>query len=280
LIRIRPVLLALLWLLLGGSVVVLLGAAFVDSRQEPFVQVIVDVDESDGNLFVSRQDVLLLLKDHQLNAEKKKQVGSIGYESLERAIESNPFVRSAEIFVDAQHNIRVSVQQRLPVLRIINSQRVSYYLDDRRRRMPCSPKFTARVPVATGNIFTNAEHADSADLMLEKKLFVLTDFIRHDSLLNALFAQIVVNEKQEFELIPLLGDHSVLIGDADNLENKFSKLRIFYREGLNRTGWQQYSLINLKYAGEVYATKRDSAGPHSESADENSKTKLLKSENE
>lgn len=258
-IRIKPALIITCWSLLGSSVLVLLGAAILKNDRDTFYSIEVNVNESDGNLFVSGPDIMQLLKDHRLNEEKKKAVGAINYEVLERAIEANPFVRSAELFVDANHHIRVEVKQKLPVLRIINSQRVSYYLDDEGKRMPGSAKFTARVPVATGNIFTNAEHPDSNDLMLEQKLFVLTDFIRNDSLLNALFGQIVVNEKQELVLIPGVGNHSVLIGDVSDLNDKFNRLKIFYREGLRHAGWDQYSVINLKYAHEVYCTRRSAA---------------------
>lgn len=255
--RIKPALFISFWVIVSGGVVVLLGAAFVENHAEKFNRIEVSVDESDGNLFVGRSDIVQLLQDHQINAQKSKAVGDINYQSMEQAIEANPYIESARLFVDANRNIQVEVKQKLPVLRIINSQRVSYYLDDHGKRMPCSSKFTARVPVATGYIITNAEHPDSNDLMLEKKLFVLADFIRHDSLLNALFGQIVVNEKQEFELIPSVGNHSVLIGDVNDLDRKFSKLKVFYREGLKHAGWDEYSLINLKYENEVYCTRRN-----------------------
>src|SRR6185295_12746991 len=102
-------------------------------------------------------------------------VNAIDYHKLESIIESNPFVESAQVFVDANENIEVSVKQRLPILRIINNQSVSYYLDNHGRRMPLSSKFTARVPVATGFIFTNAEHPTLADTVIEEKLFGLAN---------------------------------------------------------------------------------------------------------
>lgn len=257
--KIKPFLIITFWLLCCGSVIVLLSASIMKSNRDAFQKIEVTVDESNGNLFVDQDDILQLLKDHQLNPEKAKAVGTINYASLEKTIESNPFVQSAQVYLDANDNIQISVKQRVPILRIINSQRVSYYLDDHGRRMPVSAKFTARVPVATGNIFTNAEHANGNDSLLEQKLFVLTDFIRRDSFLNALFDQIVVNQQQEFELIPIVGNHSVLIGDVDDLDQKFSKLKTFYKEGLNHTGWNQYSEINLKYENEVYCTRKGTA---------------------
>jgi len=264
-IKVKPILLITFWLLCCSGVIVLLGASLMKSNQDVFQKIEVQVDESDGNLFLDQNDVLQLLKDHQLNPEKSKAVGTINYELLEKAIESNPFVASVQVYIDANDKIQISVKQRLPVLRIINSQRVSYYLDDQGKRMPCSAKFTARVPVATGAIITNAEHLSTNDSILEKKLFELTNFIRRDSFLNALFDQIVVDDEQEFELIPSVGNHSVLIGDVNDLEQKFNKLKVFYKDGLNHTGWDQYSEINLKYENEVYCTRHGSVANENES---------------
>ena len=235
---------------------VLLGASMIKSSEDGFQKIEVTVDENEGNLFLDQQDVFQLLKDHQLDPGKSKAVGVINYEAIEKAIENNPYVESAQVYLDGGDKIQISVRQRLPVLRIINSQRVSYYLDDHGKRMPCSAKFTARVPVATGWIITNAEHLTANDSMLEQKLFVLTDFLRHDSLLNALFDQIVVNDKGEFVLIPSVGNHSVLIGDVNDLEEKFNKLKIFYREALNHKGWDEYSEINLKYRNRLWQFKK------------------------
>ena len=46
-----------------------------------------------------------------------------------------------------------------------------------------------------------------------------------------------------------------MIGDAEDLDKKLYKLRLFYAEGLNKTGWNEYKVINLKYANQVVCTK-------------------------
>ena len=66
----------------------------------------------------------------------------------------------------------------------------------------------------------------------------------------------VAVHRNEFEIIPVVGNHSILLGDVNDLKEKFDKLKIFYRESLNHTGWNQYSKINLKYENEVYCSKR------------------------
>ena len=257
--KIKPALIICFWLLCSAAVVTLLGASMIKQHHLSFQNIIVNMDDENEMQFIDQNTILRLLKDHQVNREKTKPVNAIDYYKLEKVIESNPFVESAEMFVDANEKIQINIKQRLPVIRIINNQGVSYYLDEYGMRMPVSSNFTARVPVATGFIFTNAEHRTSIDSVIEQKLFTLANFIHGDSFLTSLTQQIIVNPQNEFELIPVIGNHSILLGDVGALDEKFNKLKIFYKAGWRHTGWNQYSKINLKYTGEVYCTKRGTA---------------------
>ena len=65
--------------------------------------------------------------------------------------------------------------------------------------------------------------------------------------MEAQIEQIAVNKLLEFELVPKVGNHKIVFGGIENLEGKFEKLMIFYKKGLSKTGWNEYSEINLKY---------------------------------
>jgi cell division protein FtsQ len=255
-IKVKPILIAAFWTLCLSGIVVLMGASIDHQQHLSFQSIIVNVDESNGMLFLSKDDIVNLLHDDQINIDQSKPINKINYSRLERAIRNNPYVENAELFVDANSNIRINVTQRTPILRVINNAGVSYYIDEHARKMPLSSKFTARVPVATGNIQVAVENENKTDSLTEGKLFVLARYINSDSFLTSLTEQIVVNSQKEFELIPRIADHSILLGDTDRMDEKFSKLKIFYRDGLNHVGWSDYSVVNLKYENEVYCTKR------------------------
>ena len=90
------------------------------------------------------------------------------------------------------------------------------------------------------------------------ELFELADFIRKDEFWSSQIQQIKVEANGELTLIPTVGDHHILLGNTDKMDQKFKKLLLFYRKGLNRTGWDQYSRINLKYKDQVICTKKKS----------------------
>ena len=59
----------------------------------------------------------------------------------------------------------------------------------------------------------------------------------------------------DFELIPLVGKQLIILGDANDIKEKFDNLQIFYKQGLSHEGWDKYDTINLKYRNQVVCTK-------------------------
>ncbi|MFM9007627.1 MAG: cell division protein FtsQ, partial [Bacteroidota bacterium] len=89
------------------------------------------------------------------------------------------------------------------------------------------------------------------------QIFTTALAVEADTFWSANTEQLYVNENQELELIPRLGQHRILLGDTTDLSDKLERMRIFYLQGLNKTGWDKYELINLKYKNQVVCTKRN-----------------------
>jgi cell division protein FtsQ len=68
--------------------------------------------------------------------------------------------------------------------------------------------------------------------------------------------EIHVRPDGDIELTPIAGDFTTLLGDTSNLDDKLSRMRTFYSEGLDKAGWNRYRLINLKFSGQVVAERR------------------------
>ncbi len=181
--------------------------------------------------------------------------GELNVDRIERVLEEDPFIKGADVYVDAEEHIHIAVSQREPILRVIDKNGVNYYLDKEGRKMPLSKHFTARVLVATGNIppLINDFLVQEKDGV--NKLFRLTEFILKDDFLKAFIEQIYRDGDEDFILIPKVGKQKIILGDIDRLEDKFDKLKLFYKEGLPYEGWQKYKTINLKYDGQVVCKK-------------------------
>ncbi|MFM1874981.1 MAG: hypothetical protein RL266_718 [Bacteroidota bacterium] len=238
-----------------------------ESDKLPCSKLSIQVDHSNGNFFVTKDDVLEMIwsKGDSLIG---KPISSIPIAVYERHIAADPSVRRAEVFTKHGGIFAVKVFQRDPVLRIFNSQGETFYLDREGNVMPTTDNYTARVPVASGFItdrqyIMQRHNVASMNDSLKQiscldELFELATFIRNDEFWRAQIQQIIVEPNGELTMIPTVGDHHILLGHTDKMEQKFKKLLLFYHKGLNKTGWDQYSHINLKYKDQVICTKKNS----------------------
>ncbi|MCS6992045.1 MAG: cell division protein FtsQ/DivIB [Chitinophagales bacterium] len=241
-----------LLMLLSGLTVWVWVAAM--SQPEPLTTgVTVHVVGAPEISFVDAADVRQWLEARHIAFEGGTPVTQLSLTELEEHLNRQPWIHSSLVYLDAQHHLHVHVRQSIPVIRIINSPTVSYYLDAEGRRLPLSDKFTARVPVAT-RAGTN-QSLKNENLFTYEVLQIVKHMMR-DSFLLGLIDQIHCNEAGQYELIPFHGKHRILIGDTQQLEEKLSKLRPLYRQ-LSQSGkWSSYSVVDLRFRHQIYATRR------------------------
>lgn len=240
---------------------------FVNRQQENAVcqDIIINIDRSNGNFFVDESDINEMVY-YERDTVKGKSMASIATESLEHKINNHPSVENAEVYKTINGNLVIAVQQRTPIVRIFNLQGESYYIDSTGKLMPPSANYTSRVLIANG-YFTDSfyelagQNARNVSDTIEHKtyiddIFTFAEFIRKSPFWTAQIEQLYVNKELDIELIPRVGNHRIVFGDAVSIKEKFKKLELFYKNGLNKTGWNEYSTINLKYANQVVCTKR------------------------
>lgn len=91
------------------------------------------------------------------------------------------------------------------------------------------------------------------------KLINFVGWLESESFWGAEIVQIVAETTPsgalELELVPRSGRFTILFGRIEQVEEKFDKLLHFYKDGLNKMGWDCYSTINVKYDGQVVCSK-------------------------
>lgn len=206
----------------------------------------VEVSNAAENQFIDVEEIKASVREAKLDPVNKL-VADINTIKIEEQILKNKHIKKAEVFVTNKNNIRVVLQERKPILRIIPDVGESYYIDSEAKKMPTSKRYAAYLPVATGSI---------KEAFAQEELYNFALFLQDNTFWNAQVEQIVVKPNRDIELIPRVGDHTIIIGSIDNLDKKFDRLMTFYHDGLNRIGWNKYSAINLKYDKQVVCTRR------------------------
>lgn len=193
-------------------------------------------------------------------------IDNINFDLIEEIIETNPAVKSAEVYSNFLGEVFIDIIQRNPIMRIITSNNKHFYVDEYCKLMPVSNTYSANVPVISGHIdpyFVN--YFDSTENAVQKiknytftpsELFNFVTYLNKSELWKYQIEQIYITEDKEIELVPRIGNHIVIMGDLTNYEYKLNKLISIYKNGFSLTNWNIYSSINLKYSNQVICKKR------------------------
>lgn len=246
----------LMWLGVLAGFVVILVAAVNDKNDGKCTGIVVKLQGDEANFFIEEKDIkALVAKDRDLNPVGKA-IKDINTANLEKIVSRDPWVKNAEIFIDNQRKLNIKVTQREPVARVFTTTGNSFYFDRDGDRIPVSSRYAARVPVFT-DFPTDAVKLKTADSSLAAGIMTVGNYIMEDPFWSAQVEQVVITPGREFEIVPKLGDHIIAFGEGIDVEKKFSKLLAFYKEGLNRVGWNNYARINVAYENEVVCTRRN-----------------------
>jgi cell division protein FtsQ len=122
--------------------------------------------------------------------------------------------------------------------------------------MPLNPDFAPRVLVANGNITETPVDTAYARTRVLRDLLSVARYCAADKFWHSQIEQLYVDNFMDIILIPKVGNHSIVFGSGDDLEQKFAQLKTFYLKGLNNIGWDKYKSINLKYKGQIVAERK------------------------
>lgn len=254
-IRWKRVFLSIFWL----ASIVSLGflMSFISVKSNDFscsdLRVIIPGEQS----FVSREDIdRLLLKKH--GEIVGKTLSSLPIHGIEQDLRAIPFIKEALVNIDMNGVMTIKIEQREAVLRIINARGQDFYLDESGAKIPLSPHFAPNVLVANGFIMEAfGENLDSIQTPLLKDLYKTSIFIQNDTIWNDQIEQLYVNKNSEIEMVPRVGKHQIILGNADSLKNKFDKLLLFYKHVVPKVGWNTYRAVNLSFANQLVCTKEE-----------------------
>ncbi|WP_235969757.1 cell division protein FtsQ/DivIB [Pedobacter planticolens] len=244
------------WLICLAGMVVLMS--FIENKKHGVKCTNVKILIPGADNFIEREEIDAILKQSQ-GELIGRNLEQINIHQIEKTLKANPYIAFAKVYADMNGIINIEVKQRQPVLRILNAGGQDYYIDSDGLKMPMSPNFTANVLVATGNILEGfGGKVDTLFTPLASDLYKTALFIKKDTLWDAQIEQMYVNDKNDIELVPRVGNQRIILGNADSLETKMNNLLAFYKQAMPLVGWNAYKTINLKYINQIVCEKNDS----------------------
>lgn len=232
----------------------LLIAANRRQKEHECKQVLIGIKRTGDKFYIEKEEVLKLMERTANGSLLQKSVATIDLAKLEKALKTNPWIKNAQLYFDNREALHVFVEEREPIARVFTTAGNSFYIDSSGNKMPLLDKMSVRVPVVTG--FTNDKkfNATDSDLLIEVKQ--VASFIYTNEFWNAQIGQIDITPEKKFELIPVVGDHIIKLGDAENIDEKLNRLYIFYKQVLSKVGFNKYAALDVEYDGQVVAVKK------------------------
>ncbi|MBP5260362.1 MAG: hypothetical protein J6Z12_07035 [Paludibacteraceae bacterium] len=230
------------------------SAWWLGGRQDdtPCRNLVITVEDSSRYNFVRCSDLQDYLKSKHVQAVGGT-VGIADARRIEQTVRQMNLVRRAECFRGTDGTLYLQVWQRCPQFRVITPLR-SYYVDDQRTIMPTSNRFTANLPVVTGNVDT---------LQTCGELYDLVHYISTHEFWAAHIGEICVDDAGEVTLVTCRGVKEIQLGDLSDYVRKmqtvYAWLSQYPDEGLD----DRYRSVNVAYDGLLYARKNEIQPPKS-----------------
>jgi cell division protein FtsQ len=222
----------------------------------------INIKDSSDYHFVTEKQLLNLVYGNsgRILGRPVKDVSVYGIESRINVLRE---LKVAEVYITIDGTIHVYVDQRNPVMRVMPDNGGDYFIDEegvvvRRRNL-----YTPRLHIVGGNVNISSAMLEGVSVLdtsikksILKDIFPLVSFINDNNFWSAQIDQIFVDDNDEVDLIPRVGNQLVHLGTTENFKGKLRNLEAFYDKVLPEVGWNKYSLINLEYKDQIVCKKR------------------------
>jgi cell division protein FtsQ len=265
----------ILWLLwVVALAAMILALVMVDKHHGETVctEVVIRINRQDADDFITAKEI----REYMIacgDSVKGQKLADINLHRLEALIARNPYIAEAKVYAGMEGKVHIDVVQRRPIVRLENPGGDPFYISDDGRVIPHNPARPARVLLANGcfNYDIHSKYVQKLDLCVDEnspgrdsllttlaiyRIYKIAGFISNSTFLKAQMAQLYLDSRGDFMLVPVVGHHLIVLGDDTDLAEKFWKLEMFYRKGLSQVGWDIYDTINLKFENQVVCTKR------------------------
>lgn len=206
--------------------------------------------------FIKEDNIMRLVNSKPGFKAKGKLYNEVNTLELAQYIEeNNRLVRRAICYHTPDSLLRIDIEQRNPVLRVKSDVKVrdtkgnalqDFYVDFDSEMMPAQlGNSVVNLPLVTG-------HVRQQDVQPLRDFAI---FLKDDDFWCDNITQIYLQKNGDVELVPRIGDHTILLGSLEGYKKKLDHVRTFYNKVMPVRGWNTYSRICVKYNGQVIGEK-------------------------
>lgn len=204
------------------------------------------INVNDNGLeIISRDEVVDIIKENGLDPSGKN-INDFRCFDIENFIDSISLIEKCQVYNSIKGYTVIDIDCRIPIIKVYDKRNNIYHIDDNGNIIHGIHK-ALYLPIANGCI---------DDSIARNEVMSVARIINNDKFWNSQIEQIHFSEDRHITMIPRVGNHIIEFGEAKDIEEKFEKLYTFYLNGMNKTGWNKYSRVNIEFGNKVICTQR------------------------
>jgi len=250
----QKIVIRILWSIGAAALIVLFVVSWKAKNEKKLTDIQVElVGESAQALFMDEIAIRAILSEQ--GVYEGVSMDKVNLTKLEQFIEKTEWVKNAEFFINNKLVLEAKIEQRIPIARVFTASGSSFYIDNEGWRLPLKQLTVLNLPVFTG-FPTDQAKLSNPDSALLKDVLLFAKTIQKDSFFMAQVAQVNIEPNGTFQMVPTLGDHLVLLGSVDQLEDKLNRLFTFYKNVWVGSGINAYQVIDCRFNHQVVGLKK------------------------
>lgn len=239
-----------LWLLLSGMLLV--GTiVFAEAKHagRTCQGIRIEIDKGAKNL-IQKEALLSLLTANTSKPILAAPLKSLDIRGIENTVKTHNFVREGIAYKNWRGILKIVVFSRRPIARVFYPNQKSQYIDEDGTLVPLSDQHTAKVLLTEIANWTDGSknlkaHTDGTALL------ALLSYINQNPFWRAQISYLHVNEKGKITMNTQVSKQCIEFGRPEDVEKKFSKLKLFYKQIIPYEGWNTYKRVNIEFDDQI-----------------------------
>lgn len=239
---------------IGFFMILITGSiGFVEKKnyEKTCISIEVNIRNQYENYFISESDVIDIVTDGGDRRIIGEPIATLNLKKIETDLYQNKFIRNAEVYKDLTGRLMINIDQSRPIARLMSDRGSDRYISNQGEVLPLSKHYTARVLLIDGAYANNTKLSDLNANQHDKNILELLKYIEKDKFWKAQIAQLNIDKSGNIKMYTQVSRQVVEFGKAEEIEEKFKKLKIFYKEILPAKGWNHYNTVNVKYKNQI-----------------------------
>ena len=241
-------------LVLAVAVFVVMGIVKSHNRKCDAMEI--HVVQAGSNTMLSENGVRQMIEKSPANP-LGRPTRNINRCDIEEVLKHNHWFNSIEEFTVSGSVLKMTVSTKSPIAEVFPENSEPYLLGDNGDLLPDDTPCQDLV-VISGHITTGYSPGKNVLQNLNDtalwNAYQVAHYLQNSPDDKAQFPQVMVRPDGQIELFSNLGHHTVLLGDASNLPEKFSNIASAYSSILC-IGTENYSSLDARFTNRIYAHK-------------------------